>query len=116
MSRFYGLIIAVTPMLFLLALPAMAETRSWRAPQISGYPVDATPAEWNGQDETNAVAAAAHLFCRRANYSYAIRWSLERDQDVTENGTMRLSSRGGAPSLCETCRWNLAKITCGRMP
>ena len=97
----------------LLSIPALAgSTRSYTNPTYRGLPIDATPIEWNGQNEPQANEDAANLFCEWQGFDYAISWTIAKDSPIAQNGTYRFSEQGGTPQYCDFCRWHLPTIRC----
>lgn len=96
-----------------ISTSALGGTRTWYNPTMYGTPIDATPTDWNGINERKANEDAANLFCEMVEYDYAIAWNVEKDQRISERGTMRFN-RDGTLEYCDFCRAHFQMVRCYR--
>jgi hypothetical protein len=93
------------------------ETNRWTNPTSNGFPIDASPWEWSGKNQTEKAANkdAADLFCEWKNHDHASSWTIGKDEAIASRGTQRFSTNNpGQPRYCDFCRWHIKQISCAR--
>ena len=89
-----------------------AATQTFNNPIYNGVPIDITPSNWDGNNESKANEDAANLLCEWQGFSYALSWETTQTGSLADHGTYRFDPNGGSPSYCSFCKWYFSKVRC----